>query len=984
MFINVKSEYSFLSSLIKIDDYIDEGIRRKSDYLAISDINTTRGLNKFYNKCIKNNIKPILGAEFISKEQSYIIYAKNEKGVKRLYELDYQFASSSEIIFQKNEPDLILILGDGKLRYRLNKDNNIEDIKSLDKTFNNNFYMGYNSYDQSSLNFNFYKVLKRGDYKGIVTDEKNFLYESDLSAFINLSAIKENRTVNSLRKYNSLIMNRCLGRSGDGEKFEQNQLQLINSIDIDLSKNISKKPIYPFLSAGITDDQQLEKIAKLGLNKRLSGNIGAEYLNRLTYELQVIKNLEFSSYFLIVWDIVKFAKKENIYVGPGRGSAAGSLVSYCMGITDIDPVKNNLLFERFLNPKRANMPDIDLDFEDSSRNEIVDYVVQHYGKDHVCKIGTISRFLAKSVFRDVAKVNGVSKDKIDFMSKLFNSNLSISENLKTNNKLQKEILVDTILTNLIDICIKIEGLPRQSSIHAAGVIISPKNILNYTSLTDNNVSLLEAYELEEMGLLKIDILSLSNLTFIHKIVDEIRFKEPDFDIRKIPLNDQNTFDLLSSAKTLGIFQLESEGMRETLKIIKPQSFEEIAIALALYRPGPKDSISLYNKKKKEFVNRNAVDEVLKDTYGIIIYQEQIMLLSNVIAGYDYSQADILRRAISKKNGEQLLSIEKDFIKRGMSNGYKEEFVVSTYEEIKKFANYGFNKAHAFGYAKVAYQMAYLKANYPLIFSAEIFFNTYKSDKKKMLLSELKQEGIKVVHPNLLYSCQEINVDVGCLHMGFNLIESIGPETSSAIIFNRHKIKNPNDLVELISVVLQPSNVNATQIKNLVHAGCFDYLKKERRTVELNLLKLMETDMINMMDFGGSFDIIERSEYPIEELSRLEFESLGSNIKYDLFEKNLKGFIEKFKMRITTIDKVLEYKATGKFNCLVKVESLKVINTTKGEPMCFINGYSESKCGITVFPGTYQKYLDIIKNCENKYLVMNLKISKEDVILDLIY
>lgn len=976
MFLNIKSEYSYLNSLIKLDEYLNYGLEHNIDHLVICDINNTFGCYKFIQSCTKNEIKPVVGVEFRLEDQVLFLYAKNNNGLKRLYELNTQYNQNGRIKLKAKEEDIVIVVGPGFIIDELLKGDNTNYLRLFEKT--KDVYLGFNSQVKTPNNQNYLQLIVSNNYPAVLIDEKNYLYKRQLDSYNTILAIRDNQNVNKYKR-NEVNKEHLISFNPNLDYFKKYYDEVICKCNYNVEAIKAPEPAYPYVKEGYNDKTYLELLAKNGLKKRLNNQLTPDYVKRLEYELEVINKLGFASYFLIVWDIVKFAKQQDIYVGPSRGSVGGCLVAYSIGITNIDPIANNLLFERFLNEYRTSMPDIDLDFEDVRRNEIYDYIIQRFGSDCVCKIGTITRFLAKSAFRDVAKAHNVDLKKIDFISKLLNPRLSFEENFKTNKSVQNVLLSQSegaILEILYDIVVDIEGLPRQTSIHAAGVIISPEPLNNFCALSSDQVSLQEARELEQMGLLKMDILALSNLTFIHQIVDDIKFDDPEFNINKINLNDEKTFKLLQSANTLGVFQVESRGMREALKELKPSSIEDIALVIALYRPGPKEYIYKYNDIKKRFKVKNKVDEVLKETSGIIVYQEQIMLIANVIANYNLHEADVLRKGVSKKDANKIASIKEDFIKRGIENGYDKNVVENVFAHIEKFANYGFNKAHAYGYAMIVYQMAYLKAHYPLYFYSRLFYYTFKSDKREEFLVELSKVNINLLPPSILYSSLEVSIEENNLLMGLLMVRGIGIENARRIIESRQILENIT-FEEIVRHIIILAKLSKAQIKSLVHAGAFDFLGYNRHTLEYNLIKCADPSVLQVLDFGGSIAIEEKEEYSKEELSRLEYDALDINLKYDLFKAIAKDYLVNKNKRLTIIDQIIKLDVYGEFDCIIKINSIKETSTKNKETMAFMQTSSKLVHDVVVFPRIYETYKTLLNMNVEKYIVCRIERSKNE-------
>ena len=534
------------------------------------------------------------------------------------------------------------------------------------------------------------------------------------------------------------------------------------------------------------EKKYLVDLCVYGLKKRLNNNVPESYVIRLKHEIDIIIKMGFCNYFLVVWDYVKYAKKNGILVGP-RGSAASSLVSYSLGITDVDPMKYDLLFERFLNPQRITMPDIDMDFDAEKRYKVIDYVKEKYGLNRVCEIITFSNLLAKQVIRDLARIFDVSTFKVDNLLKNFDDKKSLKEQLL--NSSVKKMLDDQELRKMYEVALHLEGLKRHTSIHAAGIIISSKDLRNYVPLTLNSDGIyICGYTMnyiEDLGLLKMDFLGLKNLTIIDKVlcrVNKIKFND-------IPLDDKKTYDLFATGDLTGIFQFETMGMRKFITELKPDNINDLIAAVALFRPGPIDNIPSYiarkhGKEKVTYVN-DCLKSILEPTYGIIIYQEQIMQIASKMAGFSYGQADVLRRAMSKKKQDVLLAQKDNFIKGSIKNRYEKKTALSVYELILKFANYGFNKAHSVCYAIIGYKIAYLKTHFPLEFMCEILNNYIGvSSKTKTLLNECKRLDVEIIKPTINNTSCNYEIIEGKIVYPLSMIKGIGTLTCRQIVDER--------------------------------------------------------------------------------------------------------------------------------------------------------------------------------------------------------
>ncbi|MBP5407614.1 MAG: DNA polymerase III subunit alpha, partial [Bacilli bacterium] len=545
-------------------------------------------------------------------------------------------------------------------------------------------------------------------------------------------------------------------------------------IDLEIPKNNRYIPHY---DNKIKDSfVYLSSLCKKGLSKRLNNEMPDEYKKRLIMELNVIKDMGFVDYFLIVYDYVKFAKTHNILVGPGRGSAAGSLVSYCLGITNIDPIKYDLLFERFLNPERITMPDIDIDFEYTKRNQVIDYVKERYGETNVANIMTFGTLGARQVIRDVGKCLEVDPALIDKLSNLLDPKQSLKDNLS--NKYVKELVENnSSIKKLYQVSYKLEGLKRHISTHAAGVVISSIPLDTVIPICKSEGDLLTGVTmeyLEELGLLKMDFLALRNLTIIQNVIELIEEETgKKINLAGIPLDDKQTINIFKHVDTEGIFQYESSGMKNFLAKLQPDNFNDLIAAVALFRPGPMQNIDTFIRRKqgkeKIIYPDDSLKEILKDTYGIMIYQEQIMQVLVKMANYSFAEADNIRRAMSKKKKEVMEKEREIFVSKAMKNGYTKEKCEEVYDLIVKFANYGFNKAHSVSYALIGYQMAYLKANYSVYFIANLLNMSIGSDvKTKEYLDEAKSKDIKVFKPNINVSTDSYLIKDNALLLPLNV------------------------------------------------------------------------------------------------------------------------------------------------------------------------------------------------------------------------
>ena len=917
----IKTDYSLLNSLIKVSDLIK--FIKNNGYFscAIVDDNLSYAM-EFYKEAIKNDIKPIIGLEVEIDSKKIYLYAKNYKGYQNLCFITSNPKNIDNI--KNNSSDLILVLPYES--EELNDKLNIPDT-----------YFAYS--DKSKINHN---------YKNIFFNLVRCLNKEDSEYLKYIEMIRLGKNISDeIEDSNDYFIKDV---ELDKETSD-NYKEIYEMINLEIKKN-SLLPKYNFIDED--SSSYLEKLCKKGLLKRLNNKVPMKYADRLMMELSVIKNMGFCDYFLVVWDYVKFAKKNNILVGPGRGSAAGSLVSYALGITEIDPIKYNLFFERFLNPNRVTMPDIDVDFEADRRDEIVNYIFSKYGEKNVSNIIAFGTLKPKMVLRDVARIFNMN-DKIDSFIKLIDSNISLKENLENRNV--KEIISsDPMLSRVCEISLKLEGLKRTTTIHAAGVVISNSELDRYIPVYNNNGVIVSGYEmgyLEELGLLKMDILALDNLVLISKLLSEI-----DIDLRNIPLDDKKTIDIFKSVKTDGIFQFESSGIKNVLRKYNIESFDDLSVILALFRPGPMDSIETFIKRKegKEKVNYiiPELEPILKDTYGIIVYQEQIMQIAVKLASFTLGDADNLRRAMSKKKIELMEAFKDKFINGCINNGYSKENAIKVYDYILKFANYGFNKSHTICYAIIAYQMAYLKAHYTSYFMKYLLTNVIGNEfKTKDYINECKLNNIDILLPDINLSEEEYSIENTSIRFPLSSIKNIGISICNSIIEER-KNGNYKDFLDFVTRTYS-KGVNRKVITSLIYAGCFDSFDMTKNTLISNIdLAINYAELIKDLDESlvekPEFEIKE--EYSKEELINMEFTSFGFYLSMHP--------VQKYRVNNITTKNIKEY-----FNKVVTiyllVDKKNEINTKKNEKMLFITGSDEyNSIELVVFPKIYEEFYSINK------------------------
>ena len=919
--LKITTEYSLLKSLIKLPDLISFLLENNIKECAICDENLN-GFMDFYLKCKENNIKPIIGLDTVYESMHIYVYAKNYLGYQELLKIDY-LKDNMNLSYLENSNLLVII-----------------PFKSIDiyekLKYKDNVYIGFcNDIEKNN-------ALLISD-KIVYVDNVRCLFKKDISYLKYLKMLNDNFVYNDNAYYKT-------------SSFEDIQTTYEFSKQINLEIPFDKKYI-PKYNNSDNNYEYLKKLCILGLNKRFNGKVSNKYKERILYELDVINKMGFVDYFLIVYDYVLYAKKNDIFVGPGRGSAAGSLVSYSLGITNIDPIKYDLLFERFLNINRKKMPDIDIDFESDKRINMIEYVKNKYGFDKVAVGLTFNNYKAKLILRDLAKILKVDSNVFDKFIKNINSSLSLKENYQ-NEKVKKYIEMYSELKNLYDISYHLEGLKKNTSTHAAGVIISSEKLGKIIPISNEDGTLKTGIEmpyLEKMGLLKMDFLALEKLNIISKVSKKIK----NFNINNIPLDDKKTLKIFYDADTDDIFQFESSYAKSVLDKLKITSFNELTVSLALVRPGANKQIDEYLKNKKEGINLTGdLADILGSTYGTIIYQEQVMKIFEKVGGYSLFEADDIRVAISKKK-EDIINAQHDkFVSGGIKNGYTKEFLEKLFNKIKEFGGYGFNKSHSVAYALVSYQMAYLKANYPKEFMFYLLENNKDISKCEKILSSLKNSGYKLLKPNINYSIDKYAEKNGYILLPLNIIRGLNDDIISKII--RVRENGFNDIFDFF--VKTNSFLNKETYLILIKSGALDIFKINKQTMIKNIDVILNYASIYSDGLGKPI-LIKYPEYDDTTLREFEILSYGMYItnhpcsKYkDVIKvENIKNYLFK------------------NINMVLLIKSIRTIKDKKGGEMAFLECEDETgKVNLTMFSSLYAKNNDLKVN---ELIIVNVKVSK---------
>ena len=925
--LKVTTDYTLLKSLIKVPNLISFLSEKNIDTCGICDENLY-GVLEFYYACKKNNIKPIVGLDVKIDDLNVYLYAMNFDGYKNLLKI-HTLKEKNELILDDLSvyKDSILCIVPFKSKELFDK------LK-----FFNNLYISYNN------------SLER---LNALTITSNVLYINDLKA-LKKDDVLFFAYLDKLRKeeVGMYEQNYYFAPDIDLGKIDE----VISLLNLELEFN---KKYIPKYKDNIDSSLFLHDLCFKGLTKRLNGKVPDIYLKRLNYELKIINEMGFVDYFLIVYDYVLYAKRHDILVGPGRGSAAGSLVSYSIGITEIDPLKYNLLFERFLNPERVTMPDIDVDFDALKREEIIEYVRNRYGDKNVALGLTFTTLKSKLVLREIGKLLKINDTLLDNFIKCINGNICLKDNL-TNENIKKYLNNYNELKKLYNISMHLEGLKKNTSTHAAGVVISSTNLDEIIPIHYENNTLITGVTmdyLESIGLLKMDFLALKNLTTIKNILDEVG-KDA---LKNIDLNDKAVLNLFCTGKTEGIFQFETSLMRNLIRKLKPSSFNDLVASLALGRPGALEEADEYiarknGKKEITYIHKD-LEPILKDTYGIILYQEQIIAILGKIGGYSLAEADIIRRAISKKK-ESVINAEKEkFINGAIGKGYDRSVATLIYDLIVKFASYGFNKAHSVAYARISYDMAYLKVKYPEYFIIEMI-NNKDNEKFAKLVLFLKNKGIKLEKPDVNLSHNKFYISGKELIMPLWQIKGIPENLSEKIIENRK-----DGYTDFFDFVCKNKKIlNENILNTLINAEALRSFNLNERTLVENIAVALNFAEIDDELIKRPV-IIELYDYSDEVKRNNELES------FCYFITNHPASKYQNVMKLEMLEKYL----FKNIKCVVLVNRISNIKTKKNENMAFISASDETgTCDFTIFP----KNMNLINDLKIGDLVeINGNVSK---------
>ena len=998
--LQVTSGYSLLRSTIDLYKYVMTAKELGYQKLALTDEGVLHGAIEFYNLCRNQNIEPIIGCLFQYKQwrnaeafSSMIVYAKDEIGYQSLIELSTQYQKSKlvskdmeriikevsehlQIVFPQENSEWALECSNGEVAFQ-------RWLFEAEERYFSNIYLGIELNQALPISLEQLEEWTKDFSTKLLPFVKTFYLkaEDDFSYRV-LKAIGDGEKLSTTQAEVSgqyyLQDEKALTKQWTAlleGKLVRQLTEFVDSLKWELPKHKLLLPKFQ-TPDGKTSQEYLVEICEQSLEEKDLMN--DHYHARLKYELSIIHQMGFDDYFLIVWDIMKYAHEAGIQTGPGRGSAAGSLVSYLLNITKVDPIEYQLLFERFLNPERYTMPDIDLDFPDNRREDILEYVRRKYGDNHVAQIATFGTFGSKQALRDVCRVLGLTTVQAGEWSKAVPNQLGVSLKSAYEQSKNLQALVSKSPKNqlIFETACRIEGLPRHLSTHAAGVVLYDKPLTEVIPLMDKEQQLpITQYTMkyvEQIGLLKMDFLGLTNLSILHDSIELTKkIYQQDISLNEIPLDDEKTLELFQEADTNGIFQFESDGIRRVLKKLKPTNLEDIAAVNALYRPGPMEQIDTFIKRKhgQEVVKypHPILESILQSTYGVMVYQEQVMQVTSQMAGFTLGQADILRRAIGKKDGKVIETEKAHFIEGAIEKGIDVASASEVYHYIERFANYGFNRSHAFAYSLLAYQLAYFKTHYPRAFYTAILrYVGDRSPKLQTYFIEAKQRGIVIKNPSINTSLEDYDATVDGIFIGLNAIKGLRRDFIQEILTQR---KQHGPFIDFMDFAFRIGKrfCKKEVLEALIDAGAFDELGKNRATLRATIDAVIES-----VKFHGSNLALELNEemYPkyFEEedsniIERIEREIAVLGFPVSAFPTDPYEILYK-EQKANRISSIYESKFVSVLGLL---KNIRKTRTKKGEPMAF--GTIQDETGEMEFVVFSEVYPLVFSALEENQLVL---------------
>ena len=1053
--LHVHTEYSLLDGSGKIKEMVHRAKELGMDSLAITDHGVMYGVIDFYKACLNEGIKPVIGCEVYvapnsrmdrelgaSEDRYYhlILLAENNTGYQNLMKVVsrgflegfyYKPRIDYEILEQYHEGIIALsaCLG-GEVAINLSKGFYAEAKAAalrMQEVFGEGYFFlelqDHGLPEQTNVNQALTRMSQETGIKLVATNDVHYTFAEDADPHDILLCIQTQKKVtdeNRMRyeggQFYLKSPEEMLSLFPYAREALENTHEIAKRCDVTITFGEYKLPVYP-VPAPYTGYEYLTRLCQEGLEERYQP-VTEELRERMQYELQTIRDMGFVDYFLIVWDFIKYARDNNISVGPGRGSAAGSIVSYALRITDIDPIKYNLLFERFLNPERLTMPDIDIDFCFERRQEVIDYVAAKYGKDKVVQIVTFGTMAARAVIRDVGRALDLPYAQVDTVAKMIPTELGITiqKALDNNKDLYALYETNSEVKYLIDMSKRLEGLPRHTSMHAAGVVIGKESLDEYVPLSrssdDSVTTQFTMTTLEELGLLKMDFLGLRTLTVIQSaenLVNKNRPLSDQFNIKNIDYNDPKVYDLISSGRTEGIFQLESAGMKSFMKELKPRNLEDIIAGIALYRPGPMEFIPQYVKGKNEAGHITyecpQLEPILSPTYGCIVYQEQVMQIVRDLAGYSEGRSDLVRRAMSKKKEAVMVKERQSFVygneEEGVpgciKNGIPEAVANHIYDEMMDFAKYAFNKSHAAAYAIVSYETAYLKCHYPVEFMAALMTSVIDNPGKvSEYIFTCRQMGIEILPPDINEGDSVFTVSNGAIRYALSAIKGVGKPVIEAIVTERENgpILNLKDFATRLS----GKEVNKRTVESFIKAGVFSKLHPNRRQLMMNYVRILDdiaadkkkalTGQMTLFDFAEEEEktdyeltMPETAEYSKDQLLALEKEVLGiyvSGHPLEAYENRIKKNVTANSNDFNIDEETNRTRVEdGSFEIIGGMITSKTVKTTRSNSMMAFITLEDlfGNVEVIIFPKDYDKYKALLS--EDQKIFVRGKVTAEE-------
>ncbi len=1024
--LHLHTQYSLLDGACRFGQLFDAAKQNGQTAVAITDHGNMFGAIEFYKEAKKHGIKPIIGCEVYvavrsrfdkvhsvdSERHHLVLLCKNETGYKNLIKMVSESWTSGFYVKPRVDKELLekyhegIIALSGCLAGEIPRKLAARDYEGAKQTalwYNSvfgqgNYYLEMQNHgikEQLEIIPMLARLSEETGIPLVATNDVHYVKKEDAKTQKVLICIQTNHTIDEetgleFGTDDFYLKNEAEMQSlfPDYPQATANTQLIADKCNIEFEFHKTKLPHFD-VPDGRDHFEYFKEKCYDGLYRNYGSNPEKKYTERLDYELSVIKNMGYVDYFLIVADFINYAKQNDIPVGPGRGSGAGSIAAYCIGITGIDPMKYNLIFERFLNPERVSMPDIDVDFCYVRREEVIDYVIRKYGADHVAQIVTFGTMAARAAIRDVGRVLGLSYSTVDAVSKQIPRELDITidKALRKNAELRKMYESDPKIKELVDLAKAVEGMPRHASKHAAGVVITDKPVSEYVPLAKNDDSVVTQYTMttiEELGLLKMDFLGLRTLTVIDDCAKAVREREPSFSIENIPLDDEKTYDLFRSGETYGVFQCESAGLRRVLARLKPNNLEDIIAVISLYRPGPMDSIDTYIKNRHNPENVKYKTEMLRPilevTNGCMVYQEQVMEIFRSLAGYSLGRADIVRRAMSKKKHDVMEKERTTFVEGCGKNGISKETANSIFDDMTSFASYAFNKSHSAAYALVAYQTAYLKCHYPAEFMAALMTSVIDwTDKVTMYISECNRMGIEVLRPDVNFSRAQFTTDFGKIRFGLLAVKNLGRNFIDAIYKERCLNGKYTSFYDFVKRVYS-KDFNKRAVESLIKCGALDSFSLNRREMMLNLNSVVASvemtkrrnidGQIGLFDLGNIEDSSEPELDRAEEFGRLEMlnyekETTGLYIsghpmaEYVGLSKQIKAAPVSDLLEAAG-DEVSPYKDGAVVKVFGIISSVKKKITKNDSTMAFVTVEDiTSSIEVIVFPKVYERYANML-------------------------